>query len=267
MKRILRFLLTLILALISVGMVSAKGGDKITISGDSLSQDIEITDNQCILNAFMDTNLEDLTTRFEGAPPAASLGERYLITRYTRNLDNSYSPFDQVEYYSNPADGLGYVHYLKSFYGDTAYDGEWFHPTPQTAFVIDSLIGEPAPGTPDKAVISSRSLPHDIEITSDVCTLSALSVGNLEDPTLSVSVAPKVAGEGYLITRYVGDQPYDQVRFYRDPQGGRGYVYSMGTLGDVEGAQTSGKWFRPSEQSQSVMENLLLSPSTYNGNP
>src|SRR3982751_6101675 len=150
MKRILPFLLTIILALISVGIASAKGSDKITISGDSLAQDIEITDNQCILNAFMDSNLGDLTTRFDQPPTASDLGERYLITRYTRNLDESYAPFDQVEFYSNPTGGLGYVHFVKSFYGDTAYDEEWFHPTPQTAFVIQSLLGEPLPGTPDK---------------------------------------------------------------------------------------------------------------------
>ncbi len=49
-------------------------------------------------------------------------------------------------------------------------------------------------------------------------------------------------------------------------RGGRGYVYDLG-LGDGKGTETSGKWFRPSAQSQYVMENLLLSPSTYNGNP
>ncbi|MEO8394396.1 MAG: hypothetical protein ABI700_15495 [Chloroflexota bacterium] len=266
MKRIFTGLILSVLLLLTAGIASAKGGDKVTISGDSLSKDIEITDNSCILNAFSDSNLEDLTTRLSEAPPLASLGTRYLITRYTRNLDDSYSPFDQVEFYSDPAGELGYVHFLKSFYGDTAYDSEWFHPTAQTAFVIQSLLGEPLPGTPDKAVISSGSLPQDIEITTDLCTLSALAVGNLEDPAWSLSAAPKITGDGYLITRYVGDKPYDQVRFYRDPQGGRGYVYDLG-LGDGKGTETSGKWFRPSAQSQYVMENLLLSPSTYNGNP
>ena len=266
MKRILSLLLLAVLTLVSAGMVAAKGGDKVTITGETLAQDIEITDNRCILNAFSDSNLEDLTTRFEPAPAAASLGDRYLITRYTRNLDDSYSPFDQVEYYSDPAGGLGFVHYLKSFYGDTAYDDAWFQPTPQTAFVIASLIGEPAPGTPDKAVISSGSLPHDIEITTDACTLNALAAGNLEDPTLSVSSAPQGLGAGYLITRYVDGQPYDQVRFYRDPHGGRGYVEALGAVDDSETA-TDGQWFRPSALSQYVMENLLLSPSTYNGNP
>ncbi len=268
MKRILSLLLVAVLALISVSTAAAKGGDKVTITGEALAQDIEVTDNACILNAFSDSNLEDLTTRFEQAPPAASLGERYLITRYTRNLDDSYSPFDQVEFYSDPAGGLGYVHFLKSFYGDTAYDDEWFQPTPQTAFIIASLIGEPVPGTPDKAVISSGSLPHDIEITTDVCTLNALAAGNLEDPTFTVSRAPQGLGAGYLITRYVDDQPYDQVRFYRDPRGGRGYVETLGTLDSSASATAdAGQWFRPSAQSQYVMENLLLSPSTYNGNP
>jgi len=266
MKRILLVLLVAVLALLTGGIASAKGGDKITISGASLSHPIEITDNACTLNAFSDSNLEDLTSRLEQAPPSASLGERYLITSYTRISDNSYEPFEQVEFYTDPAGGLGYIHYLKMYYGATAYDGEWFHPTPQTAFVIQSLIGQPAPGAPDKAVISSGSLPHDIEITSDLCTLSALAAGNLEDPALVVNGTPTHIGSDILITRYQGDQPYDQVRFYRDLRGGRAYVYDLGRV-DGKPTETTGKWFRPSEQSQFVMDQLLLSPSTYNGSP
>ena len=265
MKRNLFLLLLALLSLFAVGIASAKGGDKITISGASLAHDIAITDNACVLNAFSDSNLEDLTTRFAQPPAASALGASYLITRYTKLLDDTYQPFDQLQFYTDSAGGLGYVHFLKTFYDDTSYDNEWFRPTAQTAFVINALIGEPPTGTPDKAVISG-GLPHDIEITSDFCTLSALANGNLEDPTLTVRVAPKVEGSGYLITRYVGDKPYDQVRFYRDPHGGRGYVYDLGAV-DGERTETAGKWFRPTQQSQYVMEQLLLSPSTYNGNP
>jgi len=266
MKRILILLFLVVLALFTGTIAFAKGGDKITITGESLAQPIEITDNACILNAFAESNLEDLTTRSEQAPPAASLGERYLITSYTKNLDGSYDPFEQMEYYPDPAGGLGYIHYLKMFYGATAYDGNWFHPTASTAFVIQSLLGQPVSGMPDKAVISSGGLPHDIEITHDVCTLNALAVGNLEDPDFRLNGAPKLDGDGILITRYKDDQPYDQVRFYRDPRGGRAYIYDMGTLSG-EPTETAGHWFRPSEQSQYVMEQILLSPSTYQDTP
>jgi hypothetical protein len=118
----------------------------------------------------------------------------------------------------------------------------------------------------DKVVISGAGLPHDIEITGDICTLRALSYGNLEDPTMRVSGAPEVEGEGYLITRYWqtfdGYQPLDQVRFYRDPRGGRGYVYDMGMVDGSESA-VEGEWFRPNALSQFMMEYLLLNPSGY----
>jgi hypothetical protein len=118
----------------------------------------------------------------------------------------------------------------------------------------------------DKVVISGAGLPQDIEITGDICTLRALSYGNLEDPTMRVNGTPEVEGEGYLITRYWqtfdGYQPLDQVRFYHDPRGGRGYVYDMGMV-DGSDSAVEGEWFRPNALSQFMMEYLLLNPSGY----
>lgn len=119
----------------------------------------------------------------------------------------------------------------------------------------------------DKVVISGGGLPHDIVIGGDdVCTLRALSYGNLEDPTMRVNGTPEVEGEGYLITRYMttfdGYQPLDQVRFYHDPRGGRGYVYDMGMVDGGDSA-AKGEWFRPNALSQFMMEYLLLNPSGY----
>jgi len=255
--------------LIAGQVVSAKGGDKVTISGGSLAHDVEVTDNACILNAFSDSNLEDLTTMQDHAP--ADLGTPYLITRSAKLLDGSYLPFDRVRFYTDPTGGLGYVHYLGMVdktnpYSATAYDGMWFRPTAPTAAILMSLLGQPIPGTPAQAIISSPALPHDIQITSDLCTLSALAFGSLEDPTLRVSRAPQVDGSGYLITRYQGDQPYDQVRYFRDPRGGRGYVFDVGRV-DGSSSENAGQWFRPTGQSDYVMSSLLLSPSSYVGNP
>ncbi len=119
----------------------------------------------------------------------------------------------------------------------------------------------------DKVVISSGGLPHDIEISGDVCLQRALSYGNLEDPTLRFNGTPEVEGEGYLITRYMktftGYEPLEQVRFYHDPHGGRGYVYHIG--GGASDAGVTGAWFRPTALSQFMMEYLLLNPSLYEG--
>ena len=272
MKRIILVLCAALLLVIGQ-VVSAKGGDKVTITGDTLAQPIELSDNACILNAFNDTNLEDLTTMQDQAP--ADLGASYLITRSTKNLDGSYLPFDRVRYYLDLSGGLGYVQYLgmvdQSIYSanaesTTAYDSMWFRPTAATNAIIQSLLGQPSSAMPDYAIISSPTLPGDIHVTTDVCTLHALAFGSLEDPTLRVIRAPQVSGNGYLITRYQGDQPYDQVRFYRDPRGGRGYVHDLGRV-DGGASANAGQWFRPTELGDYVMGNLLLNPSGYVGSP
>ena len=254
------------LLLIGVSSVAAKGGDRVRITGDTLDQPVDVRDNTCILSAFSDSNLEDLTTKAD--QPPAHLGDSFLITRYTKLLDDTYQPFDHARYYLDPAGGLGYVTYLGMLFNDssTTYDGYWFRPTAPTDAIIKALIGQPISGTPDRAVISSGSLPHDLTISSDVCTLTALAAGNLEDSTLRVSQPPTVEGSGYLVTRYVGGQPYDQARFYRDPRGGRAYVHDLGRV-DGGASATAGQWFRPSLLSQSVIDGLLLSPSGYNSQP
>lgn len=122
-----------------------------------------------------------------------------------------------------------------------------------------------AKGTPDKVVISSGALPHDIVITDNTCMLNALSVGNLEDPTMRVNGTPKVEGDGYLVTRYLRNDDgsylvFDQARFYRDPQGGYMYVHDLpGNL-----SEQPDQWFRPTAFTETLLENILLSPSSQN---
>ena len=121
-----------------------------------------------------------------------------------------------------------------------------------------------AKGVPDKVVISSPSLPHDIVIENDTCMLNALALGNLEDLTMQVNGTPKVEGNGYLVTRYMKQSdgsylPFDQARFYRDPAGGYMYIHD---LGGIESG-TAGEWFRPTTFTESLLENLLLSPSSW----
>ena len=254
-----------ILLLVSGSAVSAKENDKVTISGDTLAQDVVIEGDTCLLNALSEPNLEDVTTMTR--QPPADLGASFLITRYMQTGDTTYQPFEHLRYYLDPVGGIGYVNYLGlADNSSSAYDGMWFRPTAPTDAIIKVLIGQPPPNLPDRAVISSRSLPHDLTISSDVCTLTALAAGNLDDPTLPVSQPPTVEGSGYLVTRYVGGQPYDQARFYRDPRGGRAYVLDLGRV-DGGASDTAGQWYRPSLLSQTVIDGLLLNPSGYNGQP
>ncbi len=112
-----------------------------------------------------------------------------------------------------------------------------------------------------KVTISGGDLPHDIEVTRDnFCVIDALSRGNLDNGLQVVRTPPDLQGDGYLVTRYDqladgGYQPFDQLRFYFDPQGGYGYVHYLGMINQT--SEQDDTWFRPTRQSQYVIETLL----------
>ncbi len=111
-----------------------------------------------------------------------------------------------------------------------------------------------------KVTISGGDLPQDIEITQDACVMNALAVTNIADPSMLVRTPPDVQGEGYLITHYdqlnTGEyQPFDSLRFYFDPRGGRGYVQYLGVADNP--SSMDGQWYRPTDQSEFVFEYLV----------
>ena len=113
-----------------------------------------------------------------------------------------------------------------------------------------------------RVTISGMDLPDEIVINQeDACLMNALTMGSLDDHTMPVRTPPEVTGEGYLITRYDergdgGYQPFDALRFWFDPMGGRGYVYYEDAIGDVN-STFEGNWYRPTMQSQFVIEYIL----------
>lgn len=113
-----------------------------------------------------------------------------------------------------------------------------------------------------RVTITGGDLPYDVEVNQeDACLMNALTMGNLDDHTMLVRTPPEVAGDGYVITRYDlrgdgGYQPFDQLRFFFDPVGGRGYVYYEDAIGDVN-STFEGNWYRPTAQSQFVIEYIL----------
>lgn len=111
-----------------------------------------------------------------------------------------------------------------------------------------------------RITISGGDLPNEIEITDDACLMNALMPGNIDDHTMLVRTPPHVEGDGYLITRYDllnnGDyQPFNSVRFYFDPRGGYGYVQNVPVEGSS--APLDNNWYRPTRQSQFVIEYIL----------
>lgn len=111
-----------------------------------------------------------------------------------------------------------------------------------------------------RITISGGDLPYEVEITDDACLMNALMPGNIDDHSMLVRTPPDVEGDGYLITRYdllnSGDyQLFNALRFYFDPLGGYGYVQNVPVEGSTE--QVNDNWYRPSRQSQFVIEYIL----------
>ncbi len=117
-----------------------------------------------------------------------------------------------------------------------------------------------AKGTPDKVTISGADLPHEIVITGDEDALNTLGLMELEDYDTLTSDAPEgISGDGYLITRFYGVRgdyvPFDQVRYYPDPAGGRGYVQYVGVIG---GSSTwDGKWLRATPAGEATLQRVI----------
>ena len=92
----------------------------------------------------------------------------------------------------------------------------------------------------------------------------------LEDYSTRTPDAPEgISGEGYLLTRYFEDSnsilkdryfPFDQVRYYRDPDGGRGYLNYVGIIGGS--SEYDGQWFRPNADGELALQRLIVDGET-----
>lgn len=115
-----------------------------------------------------------------------------------------------------------------------------------------------AKGPPQKITISGGDLPGEIEIINDESTLNALAMMQLEDHrTLTPDAPENISGDGYLITRYyeVSSGRYvafDEVRYYPNPDGGRGYLNYVGLVNGS--SEYDGKWFRPSASGEAALQ-------------
>jgi hypothetical protein len=123
-----------------------------------------------------------------------------------------------------------------------------------------------AKGPPQKITISGGDLPGEIEITGDYATMSALSMMSLEDyQTLTPDAPQNISGDGYLITRFYETSSgryvaFDEVRYYPNPDGGRGY---LNYLGIVNGSsEYDGKWFRASAAGEAALQAVIAGNET-----
>jgi hypothetical protein len=119
-----------------------------------------------------------------------------------------------------------------------------------------------AKGPPQKITISGEGLAQEIVITDDETTLNALAMMALEDyDTLTADAPEGMSGEGYLLTRFYEDSPdhfipFDQVRYFRSPEGGRGYIQYIGIIGGS--SEYDGMWYRPTPEGEAMLQAVLV---------
>jgi hypothetical protein len=94
--------------------------DRITISGGQIENSVEV--------------FEPLLMEFFGISnfPNASIeqpqveGEGYLVTRYYKENDGSFTAWDSLRFYPNSEEMGGYVYYEGLMNGSSEYDGKWY---------------------------------------------------------------------------------------------------------------------------------------------
>ncbi len=123
------------------------------------------------------------------------------------------------------------------------------------------LLGQVAlaKGSPQQVTLSGDGFA--LTLTGDQATLDALAFMTLEDYSTATADPPAdLSGDGCLITRsYLAEHgemvAFDQLRYYPDPAGGRGYLYYVGI---VYGTSDSDHlWFRANPQSETILKALI----------
>ena len=135
----------LILALLTTGVVVAKGGpSKVTISGPGLVGAVEVTDPK-LLEAFAFERFENISRRI-AAPADPGVG--YVVTRYVR--DGRYPQdaakliaWDRAIYYPGSAGEVGVV-FLEGLIGPNSneFDGYWYRATGVGDAAMHQILAE-----------------------------------------------------------------------------------------------------------------------------
>ena len=120
-----------------------------------------------------------------------------------------------------------------------------------------------AKGPPDKVTIGGSNLSDEIEITDSV-QLDSFMMGQFVDFEKPL-IKPQVVEAGYEITRwyFVGEtrlKAIDKFVYYPESEGGRGIIYYEGIIDKLfiyGGSPFDGNWYRPTENGDLVMYQLL----------
>jgi hypothetical protein len=181
-------------------VVSASGLDaresRLTISGPGLPGEITIADRM-ILAALDAAQLENYAAVL-GSPqvPAASTG--YAITRYARERDGVYRPWDRLHYYPQLGGVRGAIFYdgLVNSPVPGLYDGKWFEPRPPAELVLRCQLAHlgVALDRPQALPVASTGNPPGEWLMG--LGVALVVVGGLLRYRRWFSPSPAAAGEG-----------------------------------------------------------------------
>jgi hypothetical protein len=135
------------LAVVGLGMLVipmqaalAKEIGRLVISGPGLAAPIEVTDPD-IANQLGPDGLENYAGEKTTAPD--SLGDTYY--RIDRGYDDGHGKIvatEHLEYYPDPAGGLGWVHHVSFSPGQSSTTGHWFPTRPAAEHVLLKLLAD-----------------------------------------------------------------------------------------------------------------------------
>lgn len=105
----------------SADFALAKGPfDRVTVSGGQIENTVEVSDPLLMdffsLSIFHNAGIEQPQVE----------GEGYLVTRYFKEEDGSFTAWDSLRFYPNNEESGGYVYYEGLVSGSSEYDGNWY---------------------------------------------------------------------------------------------------------------------------------------------
>jgi hypothetical protein len=160
-RKLMGFGLVIVLALILVPIVSAKGlPAKVTITGPDQEEEIAVTDPDLLENLGMGT----FPAFWREMTAAPQVGAGYELVRYFEAKRGTFRASDRLSYYPDPSGGPGYIHCIGVVEGWSEYDGKWFLATTRNKAAIQSILAENGMSPETQHVGLGESLPLGVMV-------------------------------------------------------------------------------------------------------
>jgi WD40 repeat protein len=248
--------LGLAVVMLAAHVTLAKGAwGKVTITGQGLSEAIEVTDPQLLdslsLGMFQDTASGAIQT------PQVAGGSYELLRGWDEN--GKFVPFDRVHYYADPEGGTGYLYYDGLVNGWSEFDHHWYRVTKAGEAAMQQIFAENGvppfdPNqTPSRVLMGHEDAVHVLAWSPDG-KLLASSAGNWDTTDTHVWLWK---ADGTAITKMVGhSKPVASVVWSPD-----GTMIATGSDdGTIRLWQADGHWVKTIEVGEVYVHEVSWSP-------